>query len=85
MSEERRSPIIATRSAPFIRERARSKRWRSGLPAISAFLPEATSTAARIAPVPGHSPPGIGIVGSWLVATSAAPASSARFAANRLM
>ena len=35
--------------------------------------PEAVSTAARIAPVPGHSPPGIGIVGSWLVAKRAAP------------
>ena len=38
------------------------------MPAISAARPEAVSTAARTAPVPGQSPPGIGIVGSWLVA-----------------
>ena len=67
MSEETRSPIIATRSAPPIAASAISKRWCSGLPPISATRPEAVSTAARIEPVPGHSPPGIGIVGSWLV------------------
>ena len=68
MSEEIRSPTIATRDSLFlfvairrkerVPSRAISNRCRSGLPAISARRPEAVSTAARTAPVPGSSPPG---------------------------
>ena len=82
MSEASRSPTIATRSAPGISARACSNRWRSGLPPISAVFPEAVSTAARIAPVPGQAPPGIGRVGSRLVAKRAAPPCRARVAVS---
>ena len=44
-----------------------------GLAADLGLAPEAVSTAARIEPVPGQAPPGIGRVGSRLVANSAAP------------
>ena len=72
MSEETRSPIIATRpglAEPFPRE---VEEVPLGLAADLGAAPLAVSTAARIAPVPGQAPPGIGSVGSRLVATSLA-------------
>ena len=44
------------------------------MPPISATAPDAVSTAARIAPVPGQAPPGIGRVGSRLVREQRRPA-----------
>ena len=74
MSEASRSPTIATRSAPGdqrprLLEEVRARACRRS----RRVAPDAVSTAARIAPVPGQAPPGIGRVGSRLVANRAAP------------
>ena len=54
-----RSPTTSVRPSPS-RSRAVSRSCGCGLPTISAVRPLATSTAARIAPVPGQSPSGCG-------------------------
>ena len=68
MSEAIRSPTIATRAG--VRRSPPAPSRTGGARACRRSrrrLPEAVSTAARIAPVPGQPPPGIGSVGSRLV------------------